>query len=182
YHEAVRRVEAIIAEKNPQLIDAQRRRVAEQVGLGALIYSMLAVDNNKDIVFDWETALSFDGQTAPYIQNAHVRANSILRKAKHVPSRASFDYSFDPTEVELIDLISRFPAQVQKAAEDYKPLLVATYAYDLARAFHTFYHAVRVLQADSEAIRDARLRITAAAKQTLSNSLHLLGIEAPEEM
>ena len=182
YQEAVRRVEAIIAEKNPLLVDAKRTKVAQQIGLGALAYSMLAVDNNKDIVFDWDTALSFDGQTAPYIQNAHVRANSILRKAGKLPPKASFDYTLDPTEVELIDLISRFPAQVQNAAEEYKPLLIATYAYDLARAFHHFYHAVRVLQADSEGIRDARLRISAAAKQTLANSLYILGIEAPEEM
>jgi arginyl-tRNA synthetase len=182
YHEAVGRVEAIIAEKNPDLVGAQRHLVAKQVGLGALAYSMLAVDNNKDIVFDWDSALNFDGQTAPYIQNAHVRANSILRKAKQMPSEAAYDYAFDATEVELIDLISRFPARVQKAAEEYKPLILATYAYDLAKAFHAFYHSVRVLQVESAAIRDARLRITAAAKQTLANALHLLGIEAPEEM
>ena len=182
YQEALRRVEAIIAEKNPQLVDAKRTKVAEQIGLGALAYSMLAVDNNKDIVFDWDTALSFDGQTAPYIQNAHVRANSILRKAGALPTEASFDYALDPTEIELIDLISRFPAQVRNAAEEYKPLIISTYAYDLARAFHHFYHAVRVLQADSAGIRDARLRLSAAAKQTLANSLYLLGIEAPDEM
>jgi arginyl-tRNA synthetase len=182
YDEAVRRAEAIIAEKNPDLVDEQRQRVAVQIGLGALVYSMLAVDNNKDIVFDLDSAINFDGQTAPYIQNAHVRANSILRKVEKIPNTASFDYPLDLSEIELIDLISRFPALVQRAANEYKPLHLATYAYDLAKSFHSFYHAVRVIQADTATIRDARLRITAAAKQTLANALNLLGILAPEVM
>ncbi len=182
YNEAIRRAEAIIAEKNPNINEALRSEVAVSIGLGALIYSMLAVDNNKDIVFDLDSALSFDGQTAPYIQNAHVRANSILRNVGQIPAKASFEYKLDPSEIELIDLISRFPQLVQKAAEEYKPLHLATYAYNLAKAFHLFYHAVRVLQADTEDIRDARLRITAAAKQTLANALRLLGIEAPDVM
>ena len=182
YQEAVRRVKGIIAEKNPDLVDEQRDQVAQQIGLGALAYSMLSVDNSRDIVFDWDSALSFEGQTAPYIQNAHVRANSILRKVAALPDTADFDYTLDPSEVELIDLISRFPALVQKAAQEYKPLHIASYAYDLARAFHLFYHAVRVIQAETESMRDSRLRITAAAKQTLANTLQLLTIQAPEVM
>jgi arginyl-tRNA synthetase len=182
YQEAVRRVKGIIAEKNPDLVDDQRDQVAKQIGLGALAYSMLSVDNSRDIVFDWDSALSFEGQTAPYIQNAHVRANSILRKVAALPETAAFEYTLDPSEVELIDLISRFPALVQKAAQEFKPLPIASYAYDLARAFHLFYHAVRVIQAETESMRDSRLRITAAAKQTLANTLQLLTIQAPEVM
>jgi arginyl-tRNA synthetase len=143
---------------------------------------MLSVDNNKDIVFNLDEALSFDGHSAPYIQNAYVRANSILRKVDGLPKSASFDYELDPTEIELIDVISRFPAVIQKAAEDYKPLLIAAYAFDLAKAFHHFYHAVRVLKADTEQKINARLRITAAAKETIAIALKLLGIEAPEVM
>ncbi len=82
------------------------------IGMGALAYAMLSVDNNKDIVFDIDEALSFDGHTGPYIQNAHVRASSILRKAGGFPDSASFDYELEPLEVELIDLIipiSRMP-------------------------------------------------------------------------
>jgi arginyl-tRNA synthetase len=82
------RVLEVIAEKNPELLDGQRREVAHQVGLGALVYALLSVDNNKDIVFEWDAALNFDGHTAPYIQNAHVRANSIL-KSKWNPGQAS---------------------------------------------------------------------------------------------
>ena len=164
------------------LKDEKRSEVARQIGLGALIYSMLAVDNNKVTVFDWETALSFEGQSAPYIQNAHVRANSILRKIDELPQQAKFDYELESCEVDLIEIISQFPAVVQKSAEDYKPLHMATYAFELAKSFHTFYHTVRVLQAEQKNIMNARLRITAAARRTLANALALLSIEAPEMM
>jgi arginyl-tRNA synthetase len=180
--EAQQRVLDIIAEKNPDLPEDHRQEIARQVGLGALIYCLLSVDSNKDTVFDWDSALSFDGQSAPYIQNAHVRANSILRKVKHLPKEASFDYDHEPIEVELLELISRFPTYVQQSALDYKPLHMASYAFDLAKTFHAFYHTVRVLQAESKQIMDARILITDAAKQTLINTLRLLSIEAPEMM
>jgi arginyl-tRNA synthetase len=179
--EAERRVQAVIAEKNPDLRPELRGAVARQVGLGALAYALLSVDNAKDIVFDWDSALSFDGQTAPYIQNAHVRANSILRKAGSLPAQPPRYAPQERLEVELIDWISRFPAAVQQAALEYKPLHMATYAYELARAFHSFYHAVPVIQADEPA-RSARLRLVAAARQTLANALRLLAIAAPEVM
>jgi arginyl-tRNA synthetase len=132
-------------------------------------------------VFDWDSALSFDGQTAPYIQNAHVRANSILRKAGDLPPQPSSYAPQEQLEIELIDWISRFPAAVQQAASEYKPLHMASYAYDLARTFHGFYHAVPVIQAEEPA-RSARLRLVAAARQTLANALRLLDIAAPEAM
>ena len=182
YEEAHQRVLAVIAEKNPDLPEAERERVARQVGLGALVYSMLSVDNTKDIVFDWDAALSFDGRTAPYIQNAYVRANSILKKAGGLPPEAAFDFPLTSHEVELIDLISRFPATVQMAALEYRPLHMANYAYELASAFHSFYHVVPVLQAESEPIRNARLRLVAATRQTLANALRLLDIQAPDVM
>ncbi len=84
--------------------------------------------------------------------------------------------------MELIDLISRFPGAVQQAALDYKPLHIANYVYELARSFHAFYHSAPVLQADSEATRQARLRLVAAARQTLANALRLLVIKAPDVM
>jgi arginyl-tRNA synthetase len=180
--EAVRRVLGVIEEKNPHLPAGQREQVATQVGLGALAYAMLSVDNTRDIVFDMDTALSFDGQSAPYIQNAHVRACSILKKAGGMPQAADIAHPLEPLETELIDLMARFPAAVQQAALDYKPLHMANYAYELARTFHAFYHAVPVLQAGTPETIDARLRLTAAARQTLFNSLRLLDIQAPESM
>jgi arginyl-tRNA synthetase len=159
-----------------------------------LVYSMLAVDNNKDIVFDINDALSFDGRTGPYIQNAHVRANSILKKAGWSDDHAdidtgtgkqvgvAFDYELTRHEIELIEQISRFPNAVAQAANEYRPLVMAAYAYDLANAFHSFYHAVPVLQSEEANVRTARLRLVAVAKQTIANALWLLDIKAPEVM
>jgi len=180
--EAIKRVLAVESEKAPDMSEAERRKVAEQIGLGALAYSMLSVDNNRDIVFEMDEALSFDGRTGPYIQNAHVRANSILKKAGKLPSEGQFDFELDSHEVQLIELISRFPDTVQQAANEYRPLVMAAYAYDLANTFHSFYHAVPVLQTDNENIRAARLRLVAAARQTIANALRLLDIQAPEVM
>jgi arginyl-tRNA synthetase len=181
--EAERRALDAMTERTPDMPASERREIARQIGLGALAYAMLSVDNNKDIVFDIDEALSFDGYTAPYIQNAHVRANSILRKAGGLPGESiPFDYELTAHEVQLIDLISRFPAIVAQAASEYRPLVVATYAYDLANAFHSFYHSVPVIQAESEEIKNARLRLVAAARQVLANALRLLVIGAPEVM
>ena len=190
YDEALTRVLAVIAEKNPGMPEAEREGVASKIGLGALSYSMLSVDNNKDIVFDINEALNFDGHTGPYIQNAYVRANSILKKfraERHMPDQDNlpagrFDYVLDIHEVELIEQITRFPNLVQQAAGEYRPLIIAAYVYDLANSFHSFYHAVQVLQTDTESVKIARLRLVAAAKQTIANALALLGITAPEVM
>jgi len=181
--EAERRALKAMTERTPKMSDAKRVQIARQIGLGALAYTMLSVDNNRDIVFDIDEALSFDGRTAPYIQNAYVRANSILRKAGGMPSQAtSFEYELDSHEVELIDLISRFPDTVEHAAGEYRPLVVATYAFDLANAFHSFYHSVPVINAENAHVQQARLRLVAAARQTLGNALRLLTIHAPEVM
>ncbi|MCC6957165.1 MAG: arginine--tRNA ligase [Anaerolineales bacterium] len=182
YDEALRRVLLEIEQKNPDLAAEQRELVASQVGLGALVYAMLSVDNNKDIVFDIESALNFDGRTGPYIQNAHVRASSIIRKAGGLPEVAPYEGELTNHEIQLVELISRFPATVQQAANEYRPLILASYAYDLADAFHSFYHAVPVLQAETEQTRASRLLLVAAARQTLANALRLLDIAAPDVM
>ena len=183
--EAVKRVLALETERSGNVPGEEREKIAEQIGLGALTYSILSVDNNKDIVFDINEALSFDGRTGPYIQNAHVRANSILKKAnvQDLNSEpAAFDYELTKHEIELIEQISRFPNAVQQAANEYRPLVMAAYAFDLANAFHSFYHAVPVLQSETEQIKSARLRLVAAAKQVLAAALRLLDIQAPDVM
>lgn len=197
YDEAIKRVLALETEKSGNVPEQERLEIAQQIGLGALVYSMLAVDNNKDIVFDVNEALSFDGRTGPYIQNAHVRANSILKKAGLVSGKAEshsplstlalssaegFQYELTKHEIELIEQMSRFPNAVQQAANEYRPLVMAAYVYDLANAFHSFYHAVPVLQSEDESQKAARLRLVAAAKQTLANALRLLDIQAPDVM
>jgi arginyl-tRNA synthetase len=180
--EAIHRVMMEIEQKNPDLAVEERQTVAQQVGLGAMAFAMLSIDNNKDMVYDMNTALNFDGHTGPYIQNAHVRANSIINKAGGVPTQTRFDYPLTSHEVQLIDLMSRFPTAVQQAAEEYRPLVIANYTYELASTFHSFYHVVAVIQTEDPAIRAARLRLVAAARQTLANALRLLDIAAPQVM
>jgi arginyl-tRNA synthetase len=180
--EAARRVLSEIEQKNPDLDLEERQVVSRQVGLGAMAYAMLAVDNNRDMTYDVEAALNFDGHTGPYIQNAHVRANSIIKKAGGFPSAASFNYQLTSHEVQLIDLISRLPATIQLSAQEYRPLILANYAYELASQFHSFYHVVPVIQTEDPAIRQARLRLVAVARQALANALRLLDIQAPEVM
>src|SRR6185436_11770330 len=148
YDEAVKRVLAVESERSGNIPEEERLGIAEQIGMGALVYSILSVDNNKHIVFDINEALSFDGRTGPYIQNAHVRANSILKKANVQASDpstgsgqalqpAAFDFELTRHEIELIEQVSRFPNAVQQAANEYRPLVMAAYAYDLANAFHS---------------------------------------------
>jgi arginyl-tRNA synthetase len=182
--EAISRAYAVVKEKNPALTEHQMQSVANAVGLGALKYPMVARENTRLVTFDWESALDFSGQAAPYVQYAHVRCNSILRKAAELTdprTGTTFDYELHPAEVELIELLSRFPAEVQRAAAEYKPLIVANLAYEIARAFTTFYDQCPVIQAIGP-VRRARLRLVDAARHSLANALRLLGIEAPEVM
>jgi arginyl-tRNA synthetase len=180
--EATQRALEIVQQKNPDLPVEAQMEVARAVGLGAIKYPMLSRDNTKITTFDWDAALDFNGQAAPYIQYAHVRANSILKRmAGALPEDAALPETFEPTEVALIDLISRLPREVQRAALTYRPLDIATLAYDLARAFNDFYNQCPVLQAEP-GVRAFRLRLVAAARQAIANSLALLGIPAPEAM
>jgi arginyl-tRNA synthetase len=110
-----------------------------------------------------------------------VRAASILEKAAAAPHPSAPAYALHPSEVTLIDWISRFPEEVDRSAEEYKPLYMANYAYSLAKAFSDFYRECPVLRAEPD-VQDLRLAMVAATKQTLANSLHLLGIRSPEAM
>lgn len=180
--EAENRALEVVKEKNPELNTETMQNVAHMVALGAIKYPMLARDNNKIVTFDWKSALDFNGQAAPYIQYAHVRANSILRRMENpLPDSLTPQYALEPSEVQLIDLISRLPTEVQRAAQEYKPLHLTNLAYELARAFNDFYMQCPVLKAEPE-VRSARLRLVAAARQAIANVLRMLGITAPEVM
>ena len=171
----------IIEEKNPSLPADLKVEVARQVGLGSLKYGMLSRDSNRVIVFDIEEALSFDGHAAPYIQYAHARACRILEKVDSLPSGPYAFTDLVPEEIELIEQLAALPDEVERAAEEYKPLIIANYVYELARRFNDFYHACPVLQAD-EPKRSARIALVAATRQALANGLSLLGIAAPGVM
>ncbi|HPC07014.1 MAG TPA: arginine--tRNA ligase, partial [Anaerolineaceae bacterium] len=179
--EATSRALEIVQTKNPEVSLQQQAAVAHAVALGAIRYSMLSRDSSKVVTFDWESALDFNGQAAPYIQYATVRANSILRKAGDLPGHWQVPAELQPVEITLIDLISRVPQEIQKSARDIKPLVLSTHVYDLARAFNDFYNQCPVLQADPE-VRGFRLQLVAASRQAIRNLLSILGIETPDIM
>lgn len=180
--EADQRALQVVREKNPSLSEREMQDVARAVGIGSLKYPMLARENSKVVTFDWQTALDFNGQAAPYIQYAHVRASSILRRMEGpLPESMLSQHALEPPEIQLVDLISRVPGEVQRAADEYKPLQIANHVYELARAFNDFYTQCQVLKAKPE-VRTSRLRLVAASRQSIANLLDLLGIEAPDVM
>ena len=180
--EALQRALKIVEQKNPDLLLGEKNEAARSVALGAIKYSLLSRDNTKIITFDWDSALSVNGQAAPYIQYAGVRANSILRKVSNqIPVSQEISGELSEQEIQLIDYLARLPQEIQRAAKEMKPLLITNYAYEVARAFNDFYSACPVLQAENN-IRDFRLRLVAATRQTIINSLTLLGISLPKVM
>ena len=179
--EATSRAREIVQQKNPELSESAKDEIAEAVALGALKYTMLSRDNTKVVTFDWDAALDFNGQAAPYIQYAHVRAESILRKAGEMPSEVPFPDELVQAEVDLIELLTRLPQDVRKAAEDLRPLTIANLSFDLAKAFNDFYNTCQVLNEEPD-VRAYRLRLVSAAQQVIATSLDLLGIKAPSVM
>jgi arginyl-tRNA synthetase len=181
------RAREIIEEKNPDLDPERKEDVAWDVALGSLKYAMLARDTNKVVVFDLEEALSFDGHAAPYIQYAHARASRILEHAGETDESLlarldGLDFgSLQAEELGLLQGIAALPDEIQRAAAEYRPLLITSYVYELAKRFNDFYHACPVLQSP-EPTRTARLALTAATRRALANGLALLGIDAPEAM
>lgn len=180
--EATARALEIVKEKNANISAENQVKIAQSVALGAIKYSMLNRDNTKIVTFDWNAALDFNGQAAPYIQYAYVRANSILKKMSgDLPGSFVPTYELAPVEVELINIISKIPNEIQRSAKEMRPLLISNIAFDLAKAFNDFYNQCPVLQAEPE-VRDMRLRLVAAARQAIANCLRLLGIQAPDVM
>jgi len=180
--EAKSRAYDVVQEKNPDLSEDQKRVIARAVGLGAIKYPMLDRESTRIVTFDWETALDFNGQAAPYIQYAHVRANSILKKAPTIPVEVREPgYPLETSEVTLIENLSQFPAAVQNAARDLKPLHISQAIYEVARSFNAFYREAPVLNAEPD-IRDFRLQLVEASRKVLKAGLSLLGIEAPQVM
>jgi len=178
----------VVREKNPGLEEESKASVADSVARGALIYGMLRVDTNKKIEFDFDEVLDFNGRSAPYIQYAATRANSIFRKAAaeniEVPDSVSdsdFSGEIKPIEIELLKLLSRFPDIVGKVVKDKKPFHLATYLYDIAVAFSDFYHQCPVLPAEPD-IRRHRMLLVRAVRINLEAGLELLGIDTPDVM
>lgn len=181
--EAKKRAIKIIEEKNPDLENKQE--AASQVALGAIKYADLKNNRKSDIVFNWEEAFNFEGNTGPYLQYTHARLKSILRKAGRPLSPISPLTSlspFHPHELTLLRKLLLYPDVITDAASEFLPNTLAGYLYDLASQVNSFYHEVPVLQAEKEEQKGFRLALVSACAAVLKSGLSLLGIEAPEEM
>lgn len=183
---AVAQTREIIIEKNVNTDNIDQ--TAKDVGIGAVIFQELSNGRIKDYVFSWDKVLNFDGETGPYVQYTHARAASVLRKsgleegaALGLASQADMSYLTSESAYSLAKLLYRFPEVVVEAAEKYEPSIVTRHIVDIAQSFNKFYHDEHILT-DNQEERNAKLALTAAAKQTVKNGLALLGMAAPERM
>ncbi len=180
-------VKEIIAEKNPDLPSIDE--TALMVGVGAVVFSQFSVRRQKDVNFDWDTVLNFDGETGPYLQYTHARLCSLLRNYKGEIS-PGIDCSLLDRQEELrvIELLADFPAAVDSAARNYEPSFIASHLLRLAAAFNTFYQRkdrqgrIDKIISDDQALTAARIALVKAVQIVLKEGLYLLGIEAPEAM
>jgi arginyl-tRNA synthetase len=167
--------------RDDDLSAADVDRIARQVGIGAVRYDIVSKQPTKSITFEWERALDFEAQSAPYVQYVHARCCGILDDAT-VDEAVDPSVLTEPEERALLRTIARFPARVEHAAEDLEPHVVATYARELAETFNTFYRECPVLSAEDESVRAARLALVRASRHTVANALDVLGVEAPTSM
>ena len=158
-------------------------RIAHQVGIGAVRYDIVSKQPTKGITFEWERALDFEAQSAPYVQYVHARCCGILDEAGAEPTAGDLDVALLGTDAErdLLRVIARFPAVIEQAAEEHRPHVVATYTRAIAEQFNTFYRECPVLDADED-VRLARLALVDAARHTVANALDAIGVEAPDSM
>ena len=182
--EAIERASAAVAEKNPELSATERANVARMIGIGAIKYADLSTDRVKDYVFDWDRMLAFEGNTAPYLQYAHARICSIFRRAgmDRASVRGGEITIAHAAERALAIRILQFDSAVRETIERYAPHRLCTFIFDLATDFTSFYENCPVLKAESDDLRDSRLRLADATARVIACGLGLLGIEAPEAM
>ena len=198
--EACERARKIVEQKNPDLGAAEKEEIAAAIGIGAVKYADLSQYRMTDYVFSWDRMLSFQGNTAPYLQNAYVRIRSIFRKAEEAapvsggvsPDTATERRGYsataieklilgDPPEIDLAKRVAQFAEVVPQVLNDFRPNLLANYLFELANSFHTFYEACPVLKSE-EPTRSSRLALAELTARVLQKGLELLGIKVPEKM
>ena len=172
--------------KFKDMSEEERNEIARIVGMGALKYFILKVDARKNMLFNPEESIDFNGNTGPFIQYTYARIRSILRKAQAegiaVPAQLGENMPLNEKEIELIQKLNEFGAAVEQAGKDYSPSGIANYCYELTKAFNQFYHDYSILGADTEDEKIVRLVLAQNVGKTLKNGMALLGIEVPERM
>ena len=172
--------------KFKDMSEEERNEIARIVGLGALKYFILKVDARKNMLFNPEESIDFNGNTGPFIQYTYARIRSILRKAQaegiSIPATLEGTMPLNEKEIELIQKLNEFGAAVEQAGKDYSPSGIANYCYELTKAFNQFYHDYSILGADTEEEKVVRLVLAQNVGKTLKNGMALLGIEVPERM
>ena len=172
--------------KFKDMTEEERNEIARIVGLGALKYFILKVDARKNMLFNPEESIDFNGNTGPFIQYTYARIRSILRKAQAegiaIPAQLGENMPLNEKEIELIQKLNEFGAAVEQAGKDYSPSGIANYCYELTKAFNQFYHDYSILGADTDDEKIVRLVLAQNVGKTLKNGMALLGIEVPERM
>jgi len=178
---AIEKATTIIEEKNSEL--ENKESIAKMVGIGSIVFSALKNNRIKDIVFSWDKALNFDGETAPYVQYTHARANSVIQKS-NISLDGEIDYSaLDNEDAEvLITALSEFKDIIKSSARRYEPSMITRYVVDVAQKFNKYYFDHRIIDADSAEKNRARIWLTSATKQVIKTGLNLIGIQAPDKM
>ncbi|MBS5037036.1 MAG: arginine--tRNA ligase [Fusobacterium sp.] len=182
--EGKKRALEVIEEKNPSLSDEEKNNIAEVVGVGAIKYADLSQNRQSPIIFEWDKVLSFEGNTAPYLQYSYARIQSIKKKAEEMGKVITADTKIvikDKIERNLVTFLTLFPTMVLKAGETYKPNLLTDYLFDLAKKFNTFYNACPILNQEDEVLL-SRLLIADRTAEILRQGLDLLGIKTVDRM
>ncbi|MGI8958036.1 MAG: arginine--tRNA ligase [Chthoniobacterales bacterium] len=179
--EAIVRAQKIVEEKNSELNSVEKEEIARTIGIGAIKYADLSQYRMTDYIFSWDRMLSFQGNTAPYLQNAYVRTRSIFRKADEEFVAPNELFLSEPAELNLAKRLAQFAETVPQVLNDFRPNVLALYLFELANAFHAFYEACPVLKADPP-IRASRLALSELTARVLRRGLSLLGIQVPEKM
>jgi arginyl-tRNA synthetase len=180
--ESVERAYTLVTEKNPDLTEAARRNISRVVGVGALKYAELSKNRTTDYIFDWDTMLSFEGNTAPYLQYAYTRIRSVFRRAEVEPNTLTAEMSVsEPAEIALAVKLLQFEEALDAFTEDFQANILCNYLFELAGLFMSFYEKCPILQSADD-VKNSRLVLADLTAITLKQGLTLLGIETVEQM
>ncbi len=161
---------------------AEKEQLFEMIGLGALKYFLLKVEPKKRLLFDPNESIDFQGNTGPFIQYTHARIKSVLAKADYQETTLDYNKDLKETEVELLQLLSKYPEVLKSSAKEHNPAAIANYAYELAKTYNKFYQTESILKVEDEDVKTFRLKLSYHTSLTLKKSMNLLGILMPERM